>query len=64
VAEHRLETRPFTARSSVPFGHVARFLGIEPEAEAEADLAFLRQHTGDQRLLSCLEAHRMHMREL
>jgi hypothetical protein len=40
---------------------VARFRGVEPEAEAEADRPVRRQHTGYQRFLSGLEAHRMHV---
>ncbi|HVJ23342.1 MAG TPA: hypothetical protein VM756_05330 [Burkholderiales bacterium] len=42
---------------------MARLGGIEPEAEAEAQLSVLGEYARDQRLLSCLEAHRVHMDE-
>jgi hypothetical protein len=63
MAERGLEHRFLLPQARVPLGHVARFTGIEPEAEAETGLSVLGHHARDQRLLARLEAHRMDVDE-
>jgi hypothetical protein len=63
VAQHGLEPRALARYAGMPLRHVARVRGVELEAEAVADLALLRQHSCDERLLARLQAHGMHMDE-
>jgi hypothetical protein len=63
MTEHRLAARARAPHPGMPLSHVARFRGVELEAEAVADLALRRQHPCDERLLACLQAHGMHVDE-
>jgi len=61
MIEHGLVARPLLPGPGMPFGHVARLGGVEPEAEAVAGLSLLRHHAGDERLLASLQAHGVHV---
>jgi hypothetical protein len=63
MSEYRFAARAHLPHSGIPLRYVARLGGVEPEAEAIADLSLLRHHAGDERLLAGLQAHGMHVDE-
>jgi len=61
MSEYRLILRALLPHAGVPLRHVPRLGGVEAKAEAEADLAFLRQRARHQRFFARGDTHRMHM---
>src|ERR1700682_5904960 len=61
MIQQRRVSRAFFADARVPFGHVARFGGVQAEAEAEADLAVVGDDARDQDLFSACDADGVHV---